>query len=135
MSWRAGARSVSSLLMRACPAFATAASDPNRTALTGLGDLRRCAWWVPGGTARSPRGIVARPDCKRYRYRQASTWRGRGGGPDGGRDPDRVHGTSRWASAHGPVGRPEDLDIPQDHLCARWWPLGRGGTAWFVLHR
>src|SRR6188508_2007916 len=62
MSWRARARVVSSLLRSAWPAFAIAARSPNRTAVTD----------PPTGARRSRRGIVTEPDCKRYRYRQAS---------------------------------------------------------------
>ncbi len=135
MSWRAGARRVSSLLMRACPAFATAASDPNRTAITCPTDLRgaRCGFrdwnarvapWYRFATGLQTVPVSSSIDTARQRRR-----------PHGGRDADRIHGAARTARPHGPVGRPEDLDLPQDHRRPRWRPLGRGGQARRVLRR
>ena len=115
ISWRAGARAVSSLLINACAVLARAASKPNRTAVTR----------PPTGARPRTRGIVCTTGLQTVPV--SSSIRGCTTGGFGGRDHDRVHGTAGSPGPDGSVGRPEDLDLPQDHRRARWRPLGRSG--------
>ena len=123
ISWRAGARAVSSLLISAWPAFASAARNPNRMA--GNGPPRWPRWMR--------HGIVV--DAGLQTVPVSSPIVDERGRATSDRDDDRLHGTARSARAHGAVGGPEGLHLPQDHRRARCRPLGRGGHPGELLRR
>ena len=117
MSWRAGARSVSSLLISGLTGIRQRRQEPEHDRAHGT--LRRtceplAAWYRARSRSANATGIVKHA---RSGEREAS----------GERDHHRVHGAAGQARPDGSLGRPEGLHLPQDHRGPRGRPVGRGG--------